>query len=84
LYKFLGELTKEDNAIVKEEHVEMLKLWALAAGQYAMGSTSHKLAISISPVLNVAPNFTTWLLRQMKHYIRKILRCPLEFSLRGF
>jgi hypothetical protein len=49
--------------------VELLKVWAMAAGQYAMGTMSHKIAIVISPVMSVAPNFTVWLLRQMKSYL---------------
>jgi hypothetical protein len=69
LYKFLGEVTRASDSFLEEQHVELLKVWAMAAGQYAMGTTSHKIAIIIIPVMSVAPNFTAWLLRQMKSYL---------------
>ena len=34
LYKFLGELTLAQDSFLKDEHVELLKLWAMAAGQH--------------------------------------------------
>lgn len=70
LHKFCGELTREDGAVVEVQHVEMIKKWALAAGQYAAGTTSHKTAIDVSPVTNVSPQFTKWLRRQAETYLK--------------
>jgi hypothetical protein len=69
LHKFCGELTRGDDAALKDEHVEMMKNWALAAGQYATGTTSHKVAIDVSPVTNVSPPFIIWLRRQAETYL---------------
>jgi hypothetical protein len=70
LYKFCGELARGDEAALEEQHMEMIKKWALAAGQYATGTTSHKIAIEINPVTNVLLPFTKWLRRQAETYLK--------------
>ena len=64
MFKFVSELERREDAAIGEEHVELLKNWAMAVGQ------ENGMALSIVPVTNSAPQFMKWTNEHMKTILR--------------